>query len=161
LFGYFTFEEHPPVQVLHGSALRTHKEREVTKKKDNRIRQIMAFGGERMRYERGLYPTYERFVRENREGSSLPETWQIARARAEEDQIIVECEDGADASWFTEKACPPLKISEDQIYRDALKVPPGGWGRTAQANPQAMFTRARAAAEKKMKKVQVVLQNLT
>jgi hypothetical protein len=161
MFEYFTIDGHPPVQILHGSALRTHKEREVTKKKDNRIRQIIAFGGERLRYERVRYHSYEQFVRENREGCSLPETWQIARVRAEEDQIIVECEDGADVSWFTEEACQPLKISEDQIYQDALKVPPGGWGKMVQANPKAMFTRARTAAEKKMKKVQLVLQNLT
>jgi hypothetical protein len=54
LFGYGTFERNPPVQVLHGSALRTRKARELTKKKDNRIKTIIAMGDERMTFERGV-----------------------------------------------------------------------------------------------------------
>jgi hypothetical protein len=161
LFGYCTIEGNPPVQVLHGSALRTRKARVLAPKKDNRIRQIIAMGDERMVFERGVQPTYALALKAGREANGLPDTWQIERVRAEEDRIFIECADGADASWFSEKACPPLKISEDKIYQDATRVPPGGWGRSVQSHQIAMLTRSKAAAEKMMKKVQVILQNIT
>jgi hypothetical protein len=162
LFGYCTFERNPPVQVLHGSALRTRKTRELTKEKDNRTKTIIAMGDKGMTFERGVQTTYTQALREGCEANNLPETWQIERVREEEDRMIVECADGVDASWFTEKACRPLRLTEDKIYQDATRAPPGGWGKAVPSSPIAMLTRAKAAAaEKRMKKVQVILQNIT
>jgi hypothetical protein len=80
----------------------------------------------------------------------------IEKVRAEEDRIIVECAIGIDAPCFTEKACPPLKLSEDRIYQESTGV--GGWGTAPPPNP--MMTRARTAAVRKVKLVDIVLLNL-
>jgi hypothetical protein len=62
----------------------------------------------------------------------------------------VVCEDGANPFWFSEKLCPPLKITQDKIYANAMRVPPGSWGSPPGTQPQmSMLTRTRAAAEPK------------
>jgi hypothetical protein len=161
LFGYCTLRENPPVQVLHGSALRTRKARVLTPKKDNRVKTEIRMGDERTIFARGVQSTDAQALADGRVMFNLPETGQLERVRVEEDRTIVECAEGVDSSWFTEKTCPPLKLTEDKIYQDATRVPPGGWGRVIQSNPVTMLTRARATAEKQMKKVQVILQNIT
>jgi hypothetical protein len=89
-------------------------------------------------------------VDDSRRAHGLPETWQIAYVRAEDDRIIVVCEDGANPFWFSEKMCPPIKLTQDKIYTAALRVPPGSWGTVDSAQPQmtTMLTRSRAASGK-------------
>jgi hypothetical protein len=59
LFGYCTLQENPPVQGLHGSALRTRKARVLTPKKDNRIKTEIRMGDERTVFARGVQTTCE------------------------------------------------------------------------------------------------------
>jgi hypothetical protein len=153
LFGYCTFQSNPPVQVLHGSALRTRKARVAIPKKDNRTATEIRLGDEHTSFARGVQTTYAKLLADGKEMFNRSENWQIERVRAEEDRIMVECAIDADASWFTEKACPPMKLTEDKIYQDATRVSPGVWGRAVQVDPPVMLARARAAAEKKLKKV--------
>jgi hypothetical protein len=147
LFGYATTQEALPVQILHGSALRTLKTRALTPKKDNRIKVECRFGDEKQCFERSAYQSYKDLVEDNCRAHSLPDSWQIASVREEDDRIIVVCEDGANPFWFIEKMCPALKIMQDKIYANATRVPPGSWSAPAGVQPQiAMFARARAAA---------------
>jgi hypothetical protein len=50
-----------------------------------------------------------------------------------------------------------LKLSEDKIYQESTGV--GGWGTAPPPNP--MMTRARTAAVRKVKLVEIILHNLT
>jgi hypothetical protein len=158
LFGYCTFEGNPPVKILHGSALTSAKFRTVTPKKDNRMKNIVVFEGERAVSAREMHRTYAKLVEDGREQFGKSEDWKIERIREDEDRIIVECAEGADQSWFSEKTCPPPRLSEDGIYQAATRVPPGMWGKAAPTNRSGMPTRARAAAAAKKKKVDVILQ---
>jgi hypothetical protein len=94
------------VKILHGSALRTQKPRVKTPKKDNRALVGIRFGSEKFAFGRDRYPSYQRLLEETRSQISLPESWPITRIRAEDDFLIIECADGVDPFWFSEKACP-------------------------------------------------------
>jgi hypothetical protein len=78
----------------------------------------------------------------------------IERVRAEDDRILVDIVLGNDAPWFTEKSCPPLKLSEDRIYAEATGT--GGWGITPLPPPM----QTRSAAKKAVRVVDVLLHNL-
>jgi hypothetical protein len=77
------------------------------------------FGDEKMEFERTVCKSCLSLVTENLEPFHLPESWQIAVIRAEEDRIIIECADGADYFWFPEKARPPLKQDQDRLREAA------------------------------------------
>jgi hypothetical protein len=144
-FGYATFPGAPPVRILHGSALKTLKTRPPTAKKDCRIRVEIRFGDNVQSFGRATYSSYRDAIDDNRRAHALPDTWQVATIRAEEDRIIIMCEDGADPFWFSEKTNPPIKLALDKIYAAATRVPPGSWGVPVIAQPQvSMLTRARA-----------------
>jgi hypothetical protein len=128
LFGYATMRGALPVKILHGSAMRTTKARVKTPRQDNRAKVEIKFDHKRFEFARGLYPTYQKLLEECRKAEKLPYTWQIWAIRAEEDRIIVECVDGVIPFLFSEKACPPMKLSEDPIYQNAVRVPSGSWG---------------------------------
>jgi hypothetical protein len=107
MFGYCSRIGSPPVQVLHGSALHTRKTRQVSPKKDGRIGVEVRLEDNRMEYNRNDASSYARIFADVREdwnilGQVIPE-----RTRAEEDRIILECMQGIDAFWFSEKAWPP------------------------------------------------------
>jgi hypothetical protein len=119
----------------------------VTPKKDNRMRNLVIFGDEKAVFARELHRSYVKLVEEGRAQFGKSGDWKIERIHAEEDRIIVECAEGADSSWFSEKMCPPLRLSEDGIYQAATRVPPGMWGKAAPPSPVGMLTRARAAAK--------------
>jgi ribonuclease HI len=156
LFGYCTSAANPPLKLLHGSALATKKTREPTKKKDNRIVTEIRCGDEKTTFARGLQPNYAKAVVDAKAHFGIADAVFIEKVRAEDDRIIIECGVGIDAPWFTEKACPPLKISEDRIYQESTGV--GGWG-TAPP-PNRMMTRARTAEVRKVKLVDIMLLNL-
>jgi hypothetical protein len=124
------------------------------------MRNVVTFDGEKAVFARKMHRTYAKLVEDGREQFGKSEDWKIERIRAEEDKIIVECAEGADQSWFTEKTCLTLRLSEDGIYQAATRVPPGMWGKASPVNPTAMITRARAAAASKKKRLQVILQLL-
>jgi hypothetical protein len=94
LFGYATSSDALPVQIRDGSALRTLKTRALTPKRDNRIRVECRFGNDEQVFERSVYASYKDLVDDNRREHGLPDSWQIASVRAEDDRIIVVCEDG-------------------------------------------------------------------
>jgi hypothetical protein len=96
LFGYATTRGALPGTIMHGSGMRTLKNRAPNVKKDNREKVEVRFGDEVMAYERTVYRTYRELVEQKRDAFHLPDTWRIALVRAEEDRIIVECRDGAD-----------------------------------------------------------------
>jgi hypothetical protein len=144
LFGYATFPGAPSVKILHGSALKTLETRPPTPKKDVRIRVELRFGDNVQSFERIVYQSYEDAVDDNHRAHGLPESWQIASVRAEEDRIIIVCEDGTNPFWFSEKMCPPIKLVLDKIYANATRVPLGSWGVPSIAQPQVtpMVTRS-------------------
>jgi hypothetical protein len=115
MFGYATFPGVPPFRILHGSALKTLKTRPPTPKKDCRTRVELRFGTEIQSFERTVYSLYKEAVDDNRRAHALPESWQIASVRAEEDRIIIFCEDRANPFWFSEKMCPPIKLMHDKV----------------------------------------------
>jgi hypothetical protein len=129
----------------------------VTPKRDNRMKNVVVLGDEKATFARELHLSYSKLVEDGREQFGKSEDWKIERVRADEDRIILECAEGVDPFWFTEKTCPPLRLSEDGIYQAAARVQPGMWGKAPPTNPAAMLTRARAPGPKK-KKVDVILQ---
>jgi hypothetical protein len=155
LFGYCTFAANPPVKVLHGSALLSRKCRVRTPKKDNRIALEVRLGDDKTTFARGIQASYAKVLSDVKDYFSKPEPCHIACIRVEDDRIILECATGIDAPWFTEKACPPLKLADDKLYQEASSV--GGWGVAPPSNP--MQTRARAAAVRKVKLLEVFLHN--
>jgi hypothetical protein len=54
-----------------------------------------------MTYEREVYRSYKDATDDNRRAHNLPDTWQVASIRAEDDRIIIVCEDGANPFWFS------------------------------------------------------------
>jgi hypothetical protein len=147
LFGYCTFAANPPLKLLHGSALTTRKSRVKTQKKDHRIAIELRCNDAKTTFARGVIPTHAKAVVDAKDHFGIMDPCYIEKVRAEEDRIIIECAVGVDAPWFTEKAFPPLKLSEDRIYQESMSV--GGWG-TAPA-PEPMQTRARTAAVRRVK----------
>jgi hypothetical protein len=158
LFGYCSVIENPPLELIHGSVPHSRKARELTKKKDGRIKLEIRYGGERAIFARGLQKTYAKVAADAKEYWSIADSVHISCVRAEDDRIIVDCATGIDAPWFTEKACPPLELEKDRIYQDAAKGQVGGWGTTPQQAP--MMTRARQAAVRVKRVAEVILQNL-
>jgi hypothetical protein len=122
------------------------------------MRNIVVFGDEKAVFARELHRSYAKLVGDGREQFGKSEDWKIERMRAEEDRIIIECAEGADPFWFSEKTCPSLRLSEDGIYQAATRVSPGMWGKAAPTNPVGMPTRAKTAAASKKRKVDVILQ---
>jgi hypothetical protein len=81
--------------------------------------------------------------------------WRIAVVRAEEERIIVECQEGVDPFWLREKICPPLDPKKDKL-RDAIALLPlGGWGRSSASEPMQTRAQAKASAPKE---ITVILQ---
>jgi hypothetical protein len=91
-----------------------------------------------LEFEKGVYKTYH-----------IPDTWQIAVVRAEEDKITVECADGVYPFWFTEKACPPTPKSADRLREAAKIAGPGTWGKPSGTQALTIQTRAKTAAAAK------------
>jgi hypothetical protein len=114
------------------------------------------FGGDVMIYDREVYRSYKDAIEDNRLAHNLPDTWHVATIRAEDDRIIIVCEDSADPFWFTEKLNPRLKLSLDRIYQAAVRVRPGTWGNHHAFNApvptfqpaSSMLTPSRAASGK-------------
>jgi hypothetical protein len=158
LFGYCSVIENPPIELIHGSVPHSRKARELTKKKDGRIKLEIRYGDERAIFARGVQKTYAKVAADAKDYWSIADPVHISCVRAEDDRIIVECATGIDAPWFTEKACPPLELEKDRIYQDAAKGQVGGWGTAPQQAP--MMTRARQAAVRIKKVVDVIFQNL-
>jgi hypothetical protein len=88
----------------------------------------------------------QRVIDENRQAHCLSDTWRVASIRAEDDRIIICCEEGADPFWFSEKPNPPLKPMFDKIYQATVKVPPGAWGTSPAPQPEVtrMATRSQS-----------------
>jgi hypothetical protein len=152
-FGYVSIAANPPLQILHGSALKG-KKRDPTPKKDNRIATEIRFRDLKTVFARGVQPTYAKALTDAISSFSITDPCHIERVRAEDDRIIIEIALGEDAPWFTEKSCPPLKLSEDKIYAESTGT--GGWGITPP--PPPMQTRAKATKAKRF--VDVLLHNL-
>jgi hypothetical protein len=157
LFGYCTVATNPPLKLLHGSALLTRKTRALTPKKDNRICVEVQIGDDKTTFARGLQKTYAKILKDVKEYWGKTDPVHILRVRAVDDRIIVECSPDVPALWFTGKACPPLKLEDDKLYKEAIGT--GGWGSIPL--PQPMITRSKAAtAQKKPKKMEVMLHNI-
>jgi hypothetical protein len=154
LFGYVTFAANPPLKLLRASALMTRKTRISTKKKDNRTATEIRLGDENTVFIRGVQPNYTKVLVDAKDFFGK-DPIHIERVRAEDYRIIVEIAEGIDAPWFTEKACPPLKLADDRLYQEATGV--GGWGTTPPFAP--MLIRARTAAVRKNKLVEILLHN--
>jgi hypothetical protein len=103
-----------------------------------------------------MQPTYAKATADAISNFGITDPCFIEKVRAEDDRIIIEFATGIDSPWFTEKACPPMKLSDDKIYQESTGV--GGWGSVPPPNP--MMTRARTAAVRKAKLVEVLLHNL-
>jgi hypothetical protein len=153
LFGYATLKGAQPVRVKHRAKMSTMK----TPRKDNREKVEVRFGDEKLEFERGVYKTHQWLVDEARSGNHLSESWKIVVVRAEEERIIVECSDGTDPFWFSEKTCPPLDPKGDKLRDAVALVPPGGWGKVSTATQAPMQTRAQAKAAV-AKEFKVILQ---
>jgi hypothetical protein len=155
LFGYCTFAANPPLRLLPGSALMTRKTRVPTPKKDNRIATEIRLGDEKTTFARGVQQNYVKALADAKDFFNITDPWHIERVRAEDDRIMIDCAIGEDATWFTEKACPPLKLKDDRVYQEAIGV--GGWG--IAPPPKPMQTRAKAAV-RIIKEVEVFLHDL-
>jgi hypothetical protein len=124
-FGYVSIPSSPPLRLLHGSALRG-KVREATIRKDNRIVVEARFRDGKAVFPRGVQPTYATVLEQARDNFGITDPCHIEKVRADEDRILVDIEVGEDNGWFTEKACPPLKLADDKIYAESVGT--GGWG---------------------------------
>jgi hypothetical protein len=156
LFGYCSFAANPTLKLLHGSALMARKTRTKSVKKDNRIATELRFRDEKAVFARGVQPSYAKATADAISNFGITDPCFIERVRAEDDRIIIEFATGIDSPWFTEKACPPMKLSDDRLYQESTGV--GGWGSVPPPNP--MMTRARTVAVRKVKLVEVLLHNL-
>jgi hypothetical protein len=105
--------------------MRTLKNRSTNAKKDNREKVEIRFEDQVAAFERTAVRSYQELVEQNRDYFHLTDSWQIAIIRAEEDRIIVECADGANPFWFSQKLGPPIRITEDKIHQAATSVAPG------------------------------------
>jgi hypothetical protein len=104
---------------LHGSALKG-KPREDTPRKDGRIAVEVNFEDDASVYPRGIQSTYASILEHATRDFGITTPTCFKRIRAEEDRIIIEIKLGEDVSWFTEKACPPLKLTEDKIFAESV-----------------------------------------
>jgi hypothetical protein len=157
-FGYVSSAINPPLQLLHGSALKG-KVRDPTPRKDNRIAVETKFKDEKYTFIRGAHPTYAMILEDVISRCSISDPCHIERVRAEEDRIFVDIELGEDAHWFTEKACPPLKLSEDRILAEATGT--GGLGSQPSTSPMQTRAAKAAAGPKKATRIKdVFLHNL-
>jgi hypothetical protein len=153
-FGYVSNPATPPLKLLHGSALRG-KPREDTPRKDGRIAVEVNFEDDGSVYPRGIQATYTSILEHAVRDFGITTPTCFKNIRAEEDRIIIEIKLGDDASWFTEKACPPLKLSEDRIFTESTGT--GGWGRApAPMQSFPMQTRSASKAPPVPKKVKDV-----
>jgi hypothetical protein len=128
LFGYCSFAVNPPVQLLHGSALATKKTSNPSQRKDNHIALQVNFKEGKAVFQREAQPKYAKAMADAISNFSIAGPCHSERVRAEDDRILVEIAEGEDAPWFTEKACPPMKLSDDKIFQESSGV--GGWGVT-------------------------------
>jgi hypothetical protein len=135
------------------------KKREPTPRKDNRQAIEVKFEGAKSVYSRsaeGTPATYARLLGDAVMRHSISWACHIGNVRAEDDRIVVEIVAGDDPEWFTEKACPPLRSSDDKLLAEAKGA--GGWGINPPAPP--MQTRASASKNKAVRVVDVLLHNL-
>jgi hypothetical protein len=156
LFGYCTFAANSPLKVLHGSALMTRKTRKESPKKDNRIATEFRFRDEKAVFAREVQPTYAMATADAISFFGIRDPCFIERVRAEDDRIFIDFATGIDSPWFTEKACPPLTLADDKLSQESTGV--GGWGSIPPQSP--MVTRARTAAVRTVKLVEVLPHNL-
>jgi hypothetical protein len=163
-FGYVSSVVNPPLQLLHGSALKG-KVRELTPRKDNRIAVETRFKDEKHTFIRGAHPTYAILLEDIIARCSITDPCHIERVRAIDDRIFVDVELGEDTHWLTEKACPPLKLSEDRILAESTGT--GGWGSASaplqpptRAPMQTRAAKAATAPKKATRIKDVLLHNL-
>jgi hypothetical protein len=149
LFVHVTMKGVQPVTTKHGAQMSSMKARVQLLLKDNREKVEIRFGDEKLEFEKGVYKTYRSLVTENREAFHLPVTWPIAAGRTVEDRIIMECADGAEPFWFSEKACLPLLQTADKLREAAKNAAPEAWGRAVEAPPLTIQTRAKWKAAAK------------
>jgi hypothetical protein len=157
-FGYVSTAAKPPLKLLHGS-VPMGKKRDPTPRKDNRMAIEVRFNDVKAVYARnaqGSPMTYAQILSETAAAHSPTIPCRIERVRAEDDRISVEIVRGDDTHWFSEKPCPPLKISEDRLVAEAAGT--GGWGSPPATPP--MQTRAAVAKKKAVRVVDVFLHNL-
>jgi hypothetical protein len=132
------------------------KKRNSSVKKDNRIAIEVRFGEDKAVFARGALPTYAKAMADAISNFGITDPCHIERVRAVDDRIFIEIALGVDAPWFTEKSCPPLKLSDDKLYAESVGT--GGWGVTPP--PAPMQTRAQTKVTKAVRVVNILLHNL-
>jgi hypothetical protein len=107
-FGYVSTAANPPLQILHGSALRG-KKRDTTPRKDNRIAKEVRFRDVKAVFARDAIPSYAKALTNATASFSITVPCHTERVRAEDDRIFIEIALGEDAPWFTEKALSTIE----------------------------------------------------
>jgi hypothetical protein len=145
-FGYVSIPADPPLQLLHGSALKG-KPRDPTPRVDRRIAVEVTFGKDRkLVFIRGAHRSYVAILENAVESWGVTDPCRIESVRAEDDRILVNIELGEDQHWLTEKACPPLALVDDRIHAESTGT--GGWGNAVIPQTHPMVTRGAKTAAK-------------
>jgi hypothetical protein len=126
----FTFVSSPdvhPLSLRQEIHLDAKKIRGVSKPENKREIVAVQFGDYTHEFKKNDCKLYQEAIARARRILELPETWEIAVVRAEEDRVIVMCVEGRNPFWLSEKVYPPLETLKDKLREAARRVTPGTW----------------------------------